>query len=89
MLFVITKLDIQNQIVSIVGSYDSYKSALNELFDKIQNQDEQSYVNKINNKRYVKTYKILRGNLYDTKQLCFIYQILDVHNKNNNKKNKN
>lgn len=77
-MYVISKLDINNQIVSLEGTYKNSRVALGELFKMINNQEEYSYVNKINSHQYIKVYKIEKGYLYNTKALYFIYQILQV-----------
>lgn len=77
-MYVISKLDIKNQIVTLEGSYKNSRLALTALFELINHQDEYSYVNKINSHQYIRVYKIIKGYLYNTKELHYIYQLLKV-----------
>lgn len=84
-MFIITKLDVHNHIVSVEGSFETKEICLSTLFSKINKQDETSYVNKINDKQHILVYKINKGYITNTKHLIFIYQMIEVEEPDVNK----
>lgn len=85
-MFIITVLNVQTKIVSILRDrvFKDKKSALTTIFQHINSQSEKAYINKIKNNQYIEVYKVLKGSLWDSKELIHIYQILPINNKKSN-----
>lgn len=95
-LFIITKLDIKKNYVSIAGSYNTQEVALSSILKQINDRSDSNkvYIHQLEDCQSIKVYAIDKGIIYNSKELKYIYQILKVPeyriqrvNSNNRKNN--
>lgn len=79
-MFIITKLDVKKNIITLIDKklYHDKEKALTEIFNRINDQSEKAYINKIKDYQYIEVYKYNSGYVYDSKDLDHIYQILEI-----------
>lgn len=79
-MFIITILRVKDNLVNILRdrTFRDKQSALTTIFQHINSQNEKAYINKIKNNQYIEVYKVIKGSLWDSKELIHIYQILEV-----------
>ena len=76
MFHIVTRLNLQTLLIDIVGCFNSEQQAINHLFNIFtDNEDKKIYIQKIENKKFIKVYEVHQGFIYDSKYLKYIYEI--------------
>jgi hypothetical protein len=73
MFYIIVKNDINKHKSNILFHSNNLKDCKSKIFDFVE---QNGYINRIINDRYIQSYKFNPGFMYNTKNLSYIYEIL-------------
>ena len=80
MLYIIVKNDIKNKMCSIINTHNEYNACLANLTDYENNDNNHVVILKKSKdaNTYVEVYKRNYGYISSSKELIYIYQILEI-----------